>query len=277
MARRKRRKYPFMRFYTSDWIMSTRVLTDEEKAIWIDLLCFMWDNTKSRGSIEGYWYDLARVVGRDRFVFQNCVDSMRIKKVIEVDERVKNGHESYVKLSSSRILKDAKSLGMKHLRDKKYNDKRRQNDAPNDALNDAKTTPILHIAEVRSHIKTLGVVKDTTPIPPPASLQNGHKATKEPNDVHRIVNAWKLLTGYGLEDKPWDRLNFARCSGSAKKLLDFIGNWGDTVDCLQDVYEKLNSKGLTVTIETVVKHAADWKKDKSEREAKRGILPVQSF
>lgn len=91
-------------------------------------------------------------------------------------------------------------------------------------------------------------------------------------DVQKVVTVYKIASGYSKEDPAWDKLNFARCSKSAKQLLDFIGNWKDAGNCIQDVYEKLTAKGLTVTLETVAKHAADWKKDKQEKGVPIGVL-----
>jgi hypothetical protein len=84
-------------------------------------------------------------------------------------------------------------------------------------------------------------------------------------DVQKVVLVYKQASGYPPEDKGWDQLNFARCSKTAKDLIAFFGNGKDAADCIQDVYERLTSKGLTVTIETVRKHAAEYKKDIQEK------------
>ncbi len=83
-------------------------------------------------------------------------------------------------------------------------------------------------------------------------------------DIQKIVGVYKVTSGYQKEDKAWDQLNFRRCTRSAKQLLDFLGDWKTAGNCIQDVYEKLTGKGLTVTLETICKHAADWKKDRQE-------------
>ena len=56
-------KLPFMQFYPNDWLLDTRILTDEEKAVWIDLICFMWLKTE-RGKVKGLVDDLARMVNK---------------------------------------------------------------------------------------------------------------------------------------------------------------------------------------------------------------------
>jgi uncharacterized protein YdaU (DUF1376 family) len=36
-------KPPAFQFYPRDWVMSTRILTPEQRGIYLDLLCFGWD------------------------------------------------------------------------------------------------------------------------------------------------------------------------------------------------------------------------------------------
>lgn len=92
------------------------------------------------------------------------------------------------------------------------------------------------------------------------------KAAK--TDIQKVVLTYKIVSGYDKEDKLWDKINFARCTKTAKSLIEFVGgDWHMAADCIQDIYEKLNSKGFTVTIETVLKHAAEWKKNRQERSA----------
>lgn len=103
---------------------------------------------------------------------------------------------------------------------------------------------------------------ETASVPPPP---------KPLTDLQKVVICYKVASGYPKDDAAWDKLNFARCSKSAKALLEFLGSWSAAGDCIQDVYEKLHGKGLTVTLETVTKHAADWQKDRNERLAGRGL------
>ena len=120
-----------------------------------------------------------------------------------------------------------------------------------------------------------------TPYPSSDSIQvskdnDKNKAVKETTPLQKVVLVYKIVSGFEKDDKSWDKMYFARCSKSAKQLLDFIGNWKDAGNCIQEVYEKLSGKGLTVTLETVCKHAGDWIKDRREKEAGRGILSVSS-
>lgn len=119
------------------------------------------------------------------------------------------------------------------------------------------------------------IEKHTSP-PVDNSVDNLGNDKKPLTDVQKVVTAFKMLQGFERDDKSWDKMHFARFSKSAKQLVDFMGSWKDAVDCCQDVYEKLTSKGLTVTLETICKHSGDWKKDKMEKEASRGILSLPS-
>lgn len=91
---------------------------------------------------------------------------------------------------------------------------------------------------------------------------------KELTPVQKVVTAWKMVTGYGKDDKSWDKAHFARCSRSAKTLIDFLGSWESAVQCVDDIYQKYSAKGLTMTLETIVKASAEWKKDQCEKESK---------
>jgi hypothetical protein len=100
---------------------------------------------------------------------------------------------------------------------------------------------------------------------------NGASAKDSPQEltpVQQAVRGWKVISGFELEDREWDRLYFKRTAASVKRLIDFLGSWEAAVDCIEDVYKRFTEKGLTVTVETVVKHAADWKKDRQELEAR---------
>lgn len=106
-------------------------------------------------------------------------------------------------------------------------------------------------------------------------LKPEKKASKI-DDLRKIVLTFKIVSGYEKDDRKWDSMFYSRYMKSAKELLNFMGDWRMGCDCIQDVYEKLSSKGLTVTFETIVKHSADWKRDYLELEAKHGGLPVAS-
>lgn len=207
-------------------------MSPQEKAAWIDLLAFMW-KSDDRGSVTGSWEGIARMLGLPWLDCEIIIMGMFRKKYINLTDA--NG---IITLSSRRMQREENHRESNRSRQKKFYIKK-----PNANLTDKKT-------EDRRH-KLL--IAEKTP------------QTNQPlTDIQKVVLCYKEITGYSKEDKSWDKLNFARCSKTAKALIEFMGNWKDAADCIQDVYEKLTAKGLTVTIETVIKHASEWKKDLQE-------------
>lgn len=84
-------------------------------------------------------------------------------------------------------------------------------------------------------------------------------ASEAQENIRYIVLAYKVKSGHEFEDKAWDKLNFARCAKSAKKLFDYFGNRRDAVKCIDDVSTDFEKKGLSWTLETVCKWASDYK------------------
>ncbi len=95
------------------------------------------------------------------------------------------------------------------------------------------------------------------------------------DDLMKIVYVFKMCQGVEKEDKGWDRVYFPRFSKPAKELLQLLGDWKAAADCVQEIYEKYTSLGFTVTMETIIKHATEWRKDRREKEASHGVFPVQ--
>jgi hypothetical protein len=85
-------------------------------------------------------------------------------------------------------------------------------------------------------------------------------------EIRKVVMAWKVVSGYAEDDKSWDKLYFARSASSAKKMIEFLGNGDSAVNCIQDIHKKFKEKNLAMTLETIVKHSADWNKNKVIKE-----------
>jgi hypothetical protein len=68
-------KQPWMMFFTGDWIKGTRRLKSVAKALWIDLLAFMWEN-EPRGELYDTTDHLAIMTGLDYLVFASTVDEL---------------------------------------------------------------------------------------------------------------------------------------------------------------------------------------------------------
>lgn len=97
----------------------------------------------------------------------------------------------------------------------------------------------------------------------PSPPKGGKRATDKPyvirTPLQKVVCAWKVLTGYAKDDRAWDEAHWSRHAKSAASLIAFLGNHTAAIDCCQDVLEQMQANDLSCTIETVVKHSADWR------------------
>lgn len=107
-------------------------------------------------------------------------------------------------------------------------------------------------------------------------LKDQKKEPKPLTDIQKVVTVFKLAQGVEKNDTDWDKVYFGRFTKPAKDLLLITGGWPNAGNCVQDVYERLTAKGLTVTLDTILRHATEWRKDNLEKEVKHGILPVPS-
>ena len=90
-------------------------------------------------------------------------------------------------------------------------------------------------------------------------LERGQAVSMERKitDVQRIVNAYKEAKGVGIQDKMWDRYNFARCSKPAKSLLDCLGSWEKAAAYILGKGQEFDDIGFSWTLETIARHAWD--------------------
>lgn len=83
-------------------------------------------------------------------------------------------------------------------------------------------------------------------------------ANTEP--LRAVVWAYKCAKGFDPQDRKWDKRNFARSSKSAKELLDiFDGLALKAASCIVALAERFDSRQLDWKLETIVKHAEEWK------------------
>ena len=91
-------------------------------------------------------------------------------------------------------------------------------------------------------------------------------------DIYRIVCIYRDVSGYK-DDANWMNVYFRRYMRSAKDLLLFMGDWRLAGYCVEDIYQKFTELGFTVNLDTVMKHAPEWKKDHQEKGIKNGTVP----
>lgn len=83
------------------------------------------------------------------------------------------------------------------------------------------------------------------------------EACRETTPLQRVVNAYKESLGVGMEDKAWDRANYARYSKAAKSLLDCFGGWEKAAVYVIGKGQEWGDLGISWTLETVARHAWD--------------------
>jgi len=93
---------------------------------------------------------------------------------------------------------------------------------------------------------------------------------KEIPDVSKVVLAWKEIAGIN-GGSGWDKNLWPRHAKSAKQLIELMGTWEEAIYCIGWVWRWCGEKGLTCTIETVVKHTDTYKRE-IEHEKQQRVL-----
>jgi uncharacterized protein YdaU (DUF1376 family) len=197
---------------------------------------------------EGYglfWGIIERLHGAGGWLKDDCegiayamrTDAEIIRKVIH-DYHLfmfKDGH-----LSSKRVLKNIKMIIEKSAKASDSAKKRWYANAMRPQC-DGNAIKESKVKERKEHIETVSPNVEKRPL----------------TDLQKVVKGWKFLNEVPLEgsdSQSWDRAHFARCSRSAKTLLDLFGYPG-AVQAMEYVFDWLKSKKLDCTIETIVKHS----------------------
>jgi len=92
--------------------------------------------------------------------------------------------------------------------------------------------------------------------------------TPPETDIQKIVNYYKCSKGVPLDDKSWDKINYARYSKSAKNLIEILGNIEEVNMCIGEIKKRMDNSGLSWTLETVAKWAHDYKIEIKNKEIK---------
>lgn len=101
----------------------------------------------------------------------------------------------------------------------------------------------------------------------PTCRQSLEKKIKR-DEIWKVIRVFKMVSWIDVNDAGWDKMFYPRYMRPAKELILFMGDWKMAADCVQDLYEKFNELNRTVMFETICKHAANWKKDWLEKEAR---------
>jgi len=131
-------------------------MSHDEKAIWIDLLCYMWESP-SRGTIVSTWEGIARMTGTDWVKCESLILGMASRKILTVTKR-----DSEVTLISRRMQRNETVRESTRLRNIEYRKRK----------HDAKVTRETQKSEVRSQNKEETYVVSDKPKPTPENLMN---------------------------------------------------------------------------------------------------------
>jgi len=83
-------------------------------------------------------------------------------------------------------------------------------------------------------------------------------SNKPLTDIQRIVERYKEIKGVSKDDKEWNDAYFPRFTKSAKQLISICKSYESALKCLNQESEKLEDRGLTWCLETIVKWSGDW-------------------
>jgi hypothetical protein len=95
-----------------------------------------------------------------------------------------------------------------------------------------------------------------------ADVPRTPSAYKPPDTpLQKFLVGIKYLQGFDLEDREWDKTYFKRYSRAATDMLNFFkGDWKAALACAEAIVKDLESKKLSWTVETLVKHAPHYRK-----------------
>lgn len=170
-------RLPWFKFFPADWIKGTRELSLQEKAIWIDLLSFMWE-APERGVIKSTWEGIARMTGTPWLDCESIIVGMSQKNILDVTESHGN-----VTLMSRRMKSQINARESATSRKRLERSRKSHNDVTGE----------------KSEVRSQNVGADA---PPPADLfpnENGKKAKKFTKPTPEEVTAYGLEIGFQID------------------------------------------------------------------------------
>lgn len=269
-------KLSFMKFYPADWINDTRELSPEAKGCWIDILCLMW-NAPERGVWKGTHQELARATG----IPWESMPAIVTELARKVTTATFDGAETT--LINRRMQREQKEHDFKLNRDARYRE-RHKNDAkttpktldvrrqtPQDVRQTTTSTPAAppqaeatapapnFVAPINPRVKNLleGLVKPIAPKSEPRAPAP-YKPPETP--LQKFLVGIKILQGFEATNREWDATYFKRYGRAGSDMLKFFeGDWRSALQCAEEIIKEMESKSLSWTVETLVKHAPHWK------------------
>lgn len=148
-------KLPWMKFYPSDYLLDTQILTPAARGVWMDLICYCW-RSPDRGSVSYFiptWSTLLRI---NEEMVKLVFSELSQCKICDI---VTDAHGS-VTVTCRRMLREERSRNNAMLRKRKQ----RVTQACHASVTGEKSEVRSHISEVRSQKSELKEKKKSMPL-----------------------------------------------------------------------------------------------------------------
>lgn len=85
------------------------------------------------------------------------------------------------------------------------------------------------------------------------------------NPAAALVIFYKVTKGIEYDNRVWDKIHFPRCMKAAKDILMALESFETSKRCIEELSDRFNSNSLSWSLETIVKHAFDWKLEQGDK------------
>lgn len=239
---------------------AVKLMNNREFGVYWKLICHNWTE-KSIPSSEDALAFLVREDPKDfALMWPKMASKFRKKGNRLLNKRVEKERAKQRKFSMEQSMRAKKQWTVKMAESRKRSavpsrpSHSRNNGLPSPAQELSSSSSSSSLKTTTTDIVQVG----SSPTIPP--LPDISKPYLIDTTLKKVVCGWKVVTGYEKDDRVWDRANWARTAKSAKVILDFFADdWKSAVNCCEEIRQEMTKNKLTCTIETVVKHMADWK------------------
>lgn len=95
---------------------------------------------------------------------------------------------------------------------------------------------------------------------------------KQPlNELRKIIAVYKMSIGVPVENKVWNKQFFPILMPTAKKMLEYLGDWRTASQCVQDTVEAIRewNPAATISMQKIHSHhMTAWAMNNQEQQAK---------
>lgn len=91
---------------------------------------------------------------------------------------------------------------------------------------------------------------------------------KQPlNELRKIIAVYKMAIGVPVENKVWNKQFFPILMPTAKKMLEYLGDWRTASQCVQDTVESIRewNPAATISMQKIhSQHMVNWEMQNRE-------------